>query len=227
MQKIIFGIFAHPDDEAFGPSGTLIQEVKSGAELHLITLTAGEAGQNPDNHTDIASVRLQEWRRAGEIIGATTMHYLGYQDGQLDNISLPDVQQKILDTALEILKTKPKDIEIEFITMDLNGITGHIDHIVAARSASFVFYKLKELSHPVVQIKYACLPEHQAVNINTDWIFMESGRQPSEISQTVDVHEHKQDIIAVIKSHHTQRSDASLHLANKEDKLINYFIVRN
>ena len=37
MKKIIFGIFAHPDDEAFGPSGTLLLETRSGTELHLIT----------------------------------------------------------------------------------------------------------------------------------------------------------------------------------------------
>ena len=44
MKRVIFGIFAHPDDEAFGPSGTLLMETKAGTELHLITLTLGEAG---------------------------------------------------------------------------------------------------------------------------------------------------------------------------------------
>lgn len=44
MRKILLGIFAHPDDEALGPVGTLLREVRDGAELHLITLTAGQAG---------------------------------------------------------------------------------------------------------------------------------------------------------------------------------------
>ena len=77
MKKVIFGIFAHPDDEAFGPAGTLIQEVQNGSELHLITITAGEAGSNPDNYDDLGQIRLEEWRRSGELIGATTMTHLG------------------------------------------------------------------------------------------------------------------------------------------------------
>ncbi|MFZ2494806.1 MAG: PIG-L family deacetylase [Candidatus Saccharimonadales bacterium] len=62
MKKVIFGIFAHPDDEAFGPAGTLIQEVQNGSEVHLITLTAGQAGSNPDNHEDPGAIRLKEWK---------------------------------------------------------------------------------------------------------------------------------------------------------------------
>ena len=66
MKKVIFGIFAHPDDESFGPSGTLLKLRRSGYDLHLIVLTDGEAGVNPDGIENLGEVRLQEWRRSWE-----------------------------------------------------------------------------------------------------------------------------------------------------------------
>ncbi len=60
MNKIIVGIFAHPDDEAFGCSPTLIKEASEGSEIHLITLTAGENGCNPDGHNSLGDIRLEE-----------------------------------------------------------------------------------------------------------------------------------------------------------------------
>ena len=43
MNKIIFGIFAHPDDEAFGPSGALLKAVREGAEPGSVRRLAPDA----------------------------------------------------------------------------------------------------------------------------------------------------------------------------------------
>lgn len=75
MSKLVFAIFAHPDDESFGPSGTLLMEAQSGAKVHLISLTAGESGVNPDNQPDLKAIRLNEWNDAGQLIGASGLHY--------------------------------------------------------------------------------------------------------------------------------------------------------
>jgi len=136
MKKIIVGIFAHPDDEAFGPAGTLLQETKNGTELHLITLTAGDAGTNPDNVPDLGAVRLQEWKAAGGLLGAKSMEFFGYKDGQLNNNSMIEIGHRIIRHVQEILAEAPADTTVEFMSLDLNGYTGHIDHIVAARAAS-------------------------------------------------------------------------------------------
>src|SRR5687768_11757680 len=143
MKKIIFGIFAHPDDEAFGPAGTLINEVQNGAELHLISFTAGDAGTNLDNAPDLGVVREEEWRKAGALIGATSMHLLGYKDGHLDNQSMIEATDRISQIVHAVIDNIPHDAVVEFMTLDLNGYTGHIDHIVAARTACQVFYRLK------------------------------------------------------------------------------------
>jgi LmbE family N-acetylglucosaminyl deacetylase len=227
MKKIIFGIFAHPDDEAFGPCGTLLQETRGGSELHLITLTTGEGGTNPDNQEDLGGIRLEEWRAAGKLLGSSSMHFLGYKDGQLNNSAMIEATQRIITVVSHTLMSHPTDIEIEFMTLDLNGYTGHIDHIVAARAACLAFYTLKQNDPRFTRIRFACLPRHQVPDVNTDWLYMEPGRTPEEISETVDARGLRDDIIAVMNMHHSQRADQAATIKSQGDDLgLNYFIVK-
>lgn len=227
MKKIIFGIFAHPDDEAFGPSGTLLLETRGGSELHLITLTAGENGMNPDNHQNIGEVRLLEWRTAGKLIGATSMHHLGFIDGTLSNHSFLAIIKKIEKIVKDIVANNNEPIEIEFMTSDLNGISGHIDHIVAARASCFVFYKLKEEGFPTTRIRLSCLSEEIVTTQNIDFVFMESGRSIDEINEVIDARQLIDEIYMIMRTHHTQRADCESHIQNLgEDVAINYFIVK-
>jgi LmbE family N-acetylglucosaminyl deacetylase len=227
MKKIIFGIFAHPDDEAFGPSGALLKAVREGAELHLFTLTNGSAGTNPDSLKDLGTVRLEEWKKAGALFGAKSMHYLGYKDGHLDNIGMIEASDRIRTIVSSILENTPKEAIVEFITLDLNGYTGHIDHIVAARAASFVFYTLKQNDSRLGCIKFACFPKALAKDVNVDWIFMEPGRSPEEITETVDARNLRSDLLDIIHAHYTQRIDGETMIKSQGDNLgLNYFIVR-
>lgn len=226
MKKIIFGIFAHPDDEAFGPSGTLLLETRAGAELHLITLTVGDAGTNPDKHPDLGAVRLAEWQTAGQLMGATSMNFLGYADGQLNNNTMIEAGQKIIELITSIIETADKDTIIEFMTSDLNGISGHIDHIVAARAACWAFYRLKASDNRLTRIRLACIPHQMLPSSNTNWLYMESGRPDDAIGEVVDARHLRDDIIAIMRSHYTQRGDGEGHIKQRGDSLgLNYFIV--
>ncbi|HMH70451.1 MAG TPA: PIG-L family deacetylase [Candidatus Saccharimonadales bacterium] len=228
MKKIIFGIFAHPDDEAFGPCGTLLRETRTGADLHLITFTDGDAGTNPDNLPNLGEVRLKEWKEAGMLMGAKTMHHLGYKDGQLNNRAMIEASTRIKTIIAETLESAPSDAVIEFVTLDLNGYTGHIDHIVAARAASFVFYTLKQNDARFSHIKFACFPRLAVPSVNTDWIYMEAGHLPEEIQETVDARHLQDDIIDIMHIHHTQRSDGMAAIKNQGANLgLNYFIVKS
>lgn len=131
MKKIIFGIFAHPDDEAFGPAGALLMATKSGAELHLITLTSGQNGANPDNAPDLGKRRIDEWNRAADLLGAFSRTHLGFTDGKLGNIVMLQAVEKIDRIVDQIVNSHQIPVEIEFMTLDPNGLTGHIDHIAA------------------------------------------------------------------------------------------------
>lgn len=228
MKKIIFGIFAHPDDEAFGPCGTLLLETRAGSELHLITLTAGENGMNPDDDASLGEVRLNEWREAGNLLGASSMHHLGYTDGMLNNLVMIEVSERITQVIHKVLENESDGVEIEFMTLDLNGLTGHIDHIVAARAASKVFYTLKSTDNRFSRIRFFCLSDKHYPTQNTDWIYMEAGRSPEEIDETVDARNLKDEILEVMHAHHSQRSDAENQIARLGDDLgLNHFIVKN
>lgn len=227
MKKVLFGIFAHPDDEAFGPSGTLLMEAKNGTELHLISLTLGDAGMNPDNHENLADVREQEWRRGGELMGAESMTYLGYKDGALCNASMITAGEKIVEHVRSIIDTHPDDTIVEFLTSDLNGISGHIDHIVAARAAAWAYYTLKTHDPRLTRIRFACLPEAMLPKSNISWLYMEPGHPEHEIDEVVDARQYRDEIIAIMRCHHSQRSDGESHIKNRGDTIgLNYFIVK-
>lgn len=228
MNKIIFGIFAHPDDEAIGPAGTLLHETHGGAELHLVTLTRGEGGMNPDNVDDLGEVRFKEWQKSGQLLGASGMHSLGFRDGHLDNVAMIEAAGKLTELIKPIVQAAPEDTEIEFITFDLNGLTGHLDHIAAARAACLVFYRLKTHDKRFKRILFNCLPREQAPLPNTDWVYMEQGRSQDEIDEIVDARHLHDTLLDIVRAHYSQRSDGETHIKNRGADLgLNYFVIKD
>lgn len=226
MEKVIFGVFAHPDDEAFGPSGTLLLETAGGAELHLITLTAGEAGANPDGHVNLPDHRLKEWRKAGSLLGAASMSYLGYRDGSLCNTSMIKIADEIESIIRQRLDQPAGSVEI--MSFELGGITGHVDHIVAARAACLVFYRMKPYDRRLKRLRLFCLPCSALPRPDTGWLFMDSGADDN-MTEKIDVSSVNDRRIEVIKAHHSQREDGAKHLERCQDthrRQIDHFIVR-
>lgn len=226
MAKIILGVFAHPDDEAFIVAGTLLKEVATGTALHLICLTDGAAGTNPDNVPSLGEVRLAEWRQAGKLLGAKSMHHLGYGDGQLTNAAMIEAAQQIETIAREI--SSGHDVsEIEFMAFDMNGLTGHIDHIVASRAAALAFFRLKAADQRLTRLRLACLPGDLYPHTDTNWLYMEPGRPAEEVDDIVDARDFRNEILEVIHAHHSQRQDGAAMIRTFSDQLgMNYFLIR-
>lgn len=229
MKKVLLAIFAHPDDEGFGPAGTLMKEVESGTELHLVTLTAGEAGENPDNHENLAEVRLAEWRRAGELIGAASMTHLGYIDGALSNTSLIEITERLEQIVRERLDDTVT--EVEFMSFELGGISGHIDHIVAARATCGVFYRMKPYDARFSRVRLFCITEERLSEPDVSWIFMDKG-YPENDCERVDVTDLLEQRIEIIRTHISQRGDGDNHIKRHyktaaEGRQYDYFLVRN
>src|SRR3989338_7443324 len=132
MKKVIVGIFAHPDDEAFGPGGTLTKYAKA-SDVFIICATRGEAGKGGGN---LAAIREKELKESAKVLGVKKVFYLGFGDGTLSNSSYHLLAQKI-ESHLKILKP---DL---LITFEPLGISGHIDHITVSLVTTFVAKRLK------------------------------------------------------------------------------------
>ena len=224
MKKHLVAVFAHPDDEAFGPSGTLLSETAAGTKLHLVLLTAGEAGKNTQGG-DLAKQRLAEWHTSAQLLGASSQHFLGYHDGQLNNHHMQAIADKIIDI---VASQTTEAEEVELMSFEFGGITGHIDHIVASRAAAAAFYKLKPIDNRLTNLRLFCLPEKLSSQPNNQWIFAEKGYPEEQIDQIVDARHLSDQINAVIDAHLSQSEDAAyVRRLYGEDFGMNWFIVRN
>ncbi len=134
---------AHPDDESFGPGGTLAKYAREGVEVYLICATRGEAGGNDltdlGDCEDLACRREQELRCAVKVLGITELFLLGYRDSgmagspanqhpnALFQANVDEVAQRVADLMVRI---RPQVI----LTSDPYGGYGHPDHIAVHRA---------------------------------------------------------------------------------------------
>lgn len=219
MKKVLFSIFAHPDDEAFGPSGTLIKEASDGAEVHLILATAGDQGCNDDKIGDLAKTRLDEWRASGTLIGVAHMKYLNVKDGCLCNEMYLSIANSILLYVQDALRATEAPVTIELLTFEPRGITGHLDHIAISMITSYVYLELKKnlpTNTTLGHLKYFCLSKESLPEANTNWIYMPAGLSAEQIDEVVDVSDVMEQKLEVMKAHYTQRKDMNDILNNQD-----------
>lgn len=220
MKQVFIGIFAHPDDESFGPSGTLALKIAQGADVHLICATGGESGMNPDNHYDLGKVRIQEWQAAGSLLGAKSQHHLEYLDGSLCNNIFRELSDKTENIITDILATYPRDIEVTLVTMDQNGISGHIDHITMSYVACFVFAKMRTTIPQLKSLWFFCVSEKLLPNANTSFVYMSKGRTDNEIEIRINISTIFEQKKQIMRAHASQRKDAEMLIARAEQSNI-------
>lgn len=148
MRKRLLASFAHPDDEAFAPGGTLAQYAAAGVEVTLVCATRGEAGEIADSSLatpeTLPSVREQELRCAAEELGIREVIFLGYRDsgmaGTPEN-ERPDAfvnvpAEEVVPRLVEIMRrVRPQVV----LTFDPHGGYGHPDHIAIHRHTVAAF----------------------------------------------------------------------------------------
>lgn len=211
MKQVLFAVFAHPDDEAFGPSGTLRLAAANGTDVHLLSLTCGDAGTNPDAATDLAAVRRHEAKQAARLIGARSHRCLDYEDGGLSNRHYFSLVNDITAHVTEALGTYKPPVTVEFMSLDPNGLSGHLDHIAASLVTTYAYLKLRQTPPSGVtvgRLRYFCLSDMTHPTANLDWLYMPRGRTGHEIDETIDVSAVFAQKLAIMQAHHSQRQDA-------------------
>lgn len=136
MTRRLLGVFAHPDDESFGPAGTLAVHSAAGIDVHIAIMTDGAAGTPAAGFPDgdgLAQVRRRELRAAAAELGAT-VHHFAYRDSGFigdERNSDPDAfinvdAAKPVADLVALVRTIQPDV---VITHDENGGYRHPDHV--------------------------------------------------------------------------------------------------
>lgn len=135
---------AHPDDESFGPGGTLAKYAADGVRVVYACATRGEAGGVDADGSALGQQRWAELECAAAALGLATVIHLGYRDsgmpGSPDNrhphalIAAP-LEQVARDIVAAIREVRPQVV----ITFDPIGGYHHPDHVVVHRGTNHAF----------------------------------------------------------------------------------------
>lgn len=124
-ERHVLVVFPHPDDEAFGVSGTIAQHVQSGTPVTYACLTLGEMGRNMGvppfaNRETLPLIRKQELEEACRVLGIRDLRLLGYRDKMVEFEDENELADRI---AAIVAETNPS-LVITFYP----GYSVHPDH---------------------------------------------------------------------------------------------------
>lgn len=140
--------FAHPDDESFGPAGTIIHYAEQGVAVHYVCGTRGEVGAAADEHMkgydSPAAMRTAELMCAAEHLGLTSLHFLGYRDsgmeGSPDNAHPAALAAAEVEAVAERITRLIRTIRPQVVlTFDPTGGYFHPDHIAMHHATKAAF----------------------------------------------------------------------------------------
>jgi LmbE family N-acetylglucosaminyl deacetylase len=132
--KRVLAVGAHADDIDFGASGTVAAFAKDGAHIEYLVITDGSKGSADLHMTSEGLVKLRqdEQRDAAKTLGAKDVHFLNYEDGQLE------ITQKLKkDIARVIRQVRPDTVIVMDPTMvylPQLGFVNHPDHRAAGQA---------------------------------------------------------------------------------------------
>jgi LmbE family N-acetylglucosaminyl deacetylase len=206
-------IFAHPDDEAFGPSGTIAKWAMDN-NVYLVCVTDGS--DSLSGTTNLKDLRKKELLRSGEILGIKKIYFLQYRDGELNN----NIYHKVVSDIEKVLdKIKPSRL----LTFELHGVSGHIDHVFTSMVASFLYLKKDYIK----KIFYFA-EKREFTDLQKDYfIYFPDGYKKDEIDHVENIEKVWDKKVRSIKAHGTQKKDGDWILSILRNKAKDeWFIVR-
>ena len=127
MASLLY-IFPHPDDESFGPAPALARQRRAGHDVHLLTLTRGEATSQRErlgySKTEMAEARYREMQDVARALDLSSLTVLEYPDGELAELDPLVLEEEV---AAHVHERAPDVV----VTYPVHGISGHPDHLVS------------------------------------------------------------------------------------------------
>ena len=92
--RSVLVLAAHPDDEVLGCGGSIARLARSGARVHVAFLADGVTAR-PGAPAEELDARRNAARRAGEVLGVSSLSFGDFPDNRMDTVTLLDVVQAI------------------------------------------------------------------------------------------------------------------------------------
>lgn len=199
-ERHVLVVFPHPDDEAFGVSGTIATHVKKGTPVTYACLTLGEMGRNMGNppfatRETLSEIRRQELLEAARVLGIKDLRMLGYRD---KTVEFED-EGKLATQIASIIEEVNPSLIITFYP----GYSVHPDHEATGRAVIRAVREMAPQDRPklhCVAFSNNCIEELGEADIIHD------------ITPVADIK------LATIKAH---KSQTQLMVKDMEEKLKN------
>jgi N-acetylglucosamine malate deacetylase 2 len=199
-ERHVLVVFPHPDDEAFGVSGTIATHVKNGTPVTYACLTLGEMGRNMGNppftnRESLPKIRKEELKEAARALGIQDLRMLGFRD---KTVEFED-ETKLTNIISGLIQELNPSLIITFYP----GYSVHPDHEATGAAVVRAVEKLPKTARP----KLHC------VAFSNDCV--EKLGEADIINNITPVAETK---LAAIKAH---RSQTETMFVDMEEKLKN------
>lgn len=146
-ERHVLVVFPHPDDEAFGVSGTIATHIKNGTPVTYACLTLGEMGRNMGNppftnRENLPKIRKAELKEAARALGIQDLRMLGYRDKTVefeDEERLADVMSALID-----------ELNPSLVITFYPGYAVHPDHDATGAAVVRAVERLPEAARPTL-----------------------------------------------------------------------------
>jgi LmbE family N-acetylglucosaminyl deacetylase len=133
MNKRIYVIAPHPDDESLACGGTIAQSLHAHIEVIIIVVSLGEKSHSQQSldielrESDLKSTRKKECEQACEILGVKKehIHFLNFPDGAIDSYENELIEQ------FKKLLIIDENVETEVYFPHLLDL--HLDHRIVSK----------------------------------------------------------------------------------------------
>ncbi|CDQ20432.1 bacillithiol biosynthesis deacetylase BshB2 [Halobacillus karajensis] len=145
QERHVLVIFPHPDDEAFGVSGTITSYIKQGTPLTYACLTLGEMGRNLGKPTfatreSLPKIRRKELIKAADAMGIKDLRMMGLRDKTLefeDDKEMKNMVSQLID-----------ELNPSLVISFYPGYAVHPDHEATARAVVRALREINEKDRP-------------------------------------------------------------------------------
>jgi len=157
LMATLLYIFPHPDDECFGPAPALARQRAQGHDVHVLTLTRGEATQQRHrlglSKEEMGATRFGEMQNVAAALDLSSLNVLDLPDGELANLSPLIVEDAIRP---HLVRLRPDVVA----TYAVHGVSGHPDHLVTHAAVKRVVCEAVANSDvPIQRLAFFTLPD--------------------------------------------------------------------